>query len=370
MRVLHCIPTMGGGGAERQLACLAGAWTRRGLEVHVALCEGGPNLERLRSSSAVVHRIPRRSNYDPGIAVGLVRRIRAVKPDIVQTWIPQMDVIGGIAALWTGVPFVVSERSSQAQYPGGWKDRLRCAIGRRAARIVANSEGGRAYWISQGKGAGSIAVIRNGIPFEEIDRSPEDVPGSPGVLPEEELIVYAGRLSREKNLWNLVEAVRLVLGARPKARAILFGEGSQRAGLEEAAQRNGFGDRLQLRGYTDGIWGILKRADVFVSVSTHEGNPNAVLEAAACRCPVLLSDIPAHRELLDAESAVFVPPSSVSGIAEGIEGVLEHAEEAKRKAEIAYSRMLRYSIGSAAEAYLSLYGDVLDAARAPRGGRK
>jgi glycosyltransferase involved in cell wall biosynthesis len=346
---------MGGGGAERQLAYLAGAWTGKGLDVHVALFDGGPNLERLRTSSAVVHRIPRRSNYDPGIAVGIVRLIRTVKPDIVQTWIPQMDVLGGVAALWAGVPFVVSERSSSAAYPGNWKDRLRGGLGRRAARIVANSEVGRAYWISLGKGAESIAVIRNGIPFEEIDRCPAEAPGNLQVLPEEELIVYAGRLSREKNLWNLVEATRLVLGTRPRARMIFFGEGPQRESLAAAAKEGPFGDRLRIHGYTDSLWGILKRANVFASVSTFEGNPNTVLEAAACRCPILLSDIPAHRELLDGESAFFVPPSSVPGIAEGVTRALEQAEEARRRAAKAYSRVLRYSIDAAAEEYLSVY---------------
>lgn len=355
MRVLHCIPTMGGGGAERQLAYLAVAWTGKGLDVHVALFDGGPNLERLRSSNAAIHRLSCWSNYDPGIALRLVRLIRAVKPDIVQTWIPQMDVLGGVAALWDGVPFVVSERSSSAAYPGSWKDRLRCGLGRKAARIVANSEVGRAYWISLGKEAGSIAVIRNGIPFEEIDRCPAEVPGTLQVLPEEELIVYAGRLSQEKNLWNLMEATRLVLGARPRARMIFFGEGPQKDRLSAAAKGGPFGDRVRIHGYTDGIWGILKRANVFASVSTFEGNPNTVLEAAACRCPLLLSDIPAHRELLDGESAFFVPPSSVREIAEGVAGVLEHAEEARRRAEKAYSRVSRYSIDSAAEEYLSVY---------------
>jgi glycosyltransferase involved in cell wall biosynthesis len=255
-------------------------------------------------------------------------------------------------------------------YPGSWKDRLRCGLGRRAARIVATSEGGRAYWISKGKEAGSVAVIPNGIPFEEIDRCSAYVPGTLRVLPEEELIVYAGRLSPEKNLWNLMEAIGIVLGARPHARAIVLGEGPLREELVSAAKRSPCGERVRIHGYTDRIWSMLKRANLFVSVSTFEGNPNTVLEAAASRCPLLLSDIPAHREILDADSAYFVSPASVPQIAAGIMRALENSRESRRKAENAYAGVSRYSVESAAQAYLSLYRDVLDAAGASRGGRK
>lgn len=44
---------------------------------------------------------------------------------------------------------------------------------------------------------------------------------------------------------------------------------------------------------------FLQNSDVFVSASDSEGLPNAVLEAIACDCSVVLSDIPQHREILD-----------------------------------------------------------------------
>ena len=44
---------------------------------------------------------------------------------------------------------------------------------------------------------------------------------------------------------------------------------------------------------------FLQNSDVFVSASDSEGLPNAVLEALACGCSVILSDIPQHKEILD-----------------------------------------------------------------------
>jgi hypothetical protein len=136
-RILHCIPTLESGGAERQLAYLARSLGERGVEIHIALLRGGANLERARASGATIHFLAHRSHHDPALLLRLLRLMDEVRPDVVQTWVPQMDVLGGLAALWRGIPLVVSERSSATNYPANWKNRLRQTIGRRAACIVA-----------------------------------------------------------------------------------------------------------------------------------------------------------------------------------------------------------------------------------------
>ncbi len=54
------------------------------------------------------------------------------------------------------------------------------------------------------------------------------------------------------------------------------------------------------------VWALMKKASVFVSLSAYEGCPNTVMEAMACGCPIIVSDIPEHREILDEQSALFV----------------------------------------------------------------
>jgi glycosyltransferase involved in cell wall biosynthesis len=102
----------------------------------------------------------------------------------------------------------------------------------------------------------------------------------------------------------------------------------------------------------------MKSADLFVSVSTFEGNPNTVLEAMAANCPLVVSDIPEHREFLDESSAYFAPPSSADDVTMAIGRALDNREEAHAKAEAAYRVASGWSVESQVKEYMDLYREV------------
>ena len=115
MRILHLIPNLSGGGAERQLSYLAPELARMGHDVHIAYsleCIQKPELP-----GVVLHRLKAQSNYDPYLLWQLVRLIRRIKPDIIHTWILQMDILGGMAARLNGIPWIFREPSSAMAYP-------------------------------------------------------------------------------------------------------------------------------------------------------------------------------------------------------------------------------------------------------------
>ena len=145
-RVLHLIPTLGEGGAERQLSYLGAELVRRGWSVDVGLLRGGPNLERLALAGTTIHALPYRNHHDPGLMWRLHRLARKVRPDVVHTWLTQMDVLGGAVALANRIPWVLAERSNRNGYPPTAKNLLRVGLGRHASAIVSNSRGGDSYW--------------------------------------------------------------------------------------------------------------------------------------------------------------------------------------------------------------------------------
>ena len=146
MRILHLIPSFETGGAERQLAYLAAEMARRGEEVHVASLRDGSNRDRMALGGGRLHRLAASGNHDPRLLPRLVSLIRRVRPDIVQSWLLQMDILAGIATRICGVRWSIAERSSEAGYPPTAKNRIRRFLGGGADLLVANSEGGERYW--------------------------------------------------------------------------------------------------------------------------------------------------------------------------------------------------------------------------------
>jgi glycosyltransferase involved in cell wall biosynthesis len=357
MRILHLIPSMGGGGAERQLTYLCMEHVRCGLEVHVVLLYDGPNMERLERSGAIINRLKCQNNYDPLLIYRIARLMCRIRPDVVQTWLPQMDILGGISATLVGVPFIMTERSSAHAYTNRWKAHLRRLVSLRAALIIANSEAGRDYWLSMGRDGNGLAVIRNAVPFDEIEKLSNKIPGA--ILSQEiEAIVFAGRYSYEKNLPVMLEAFRIVFKARPRAVLYLYGDGPLKDLLVNFRDRHSLADRMKIGEYTSDLWSVFKAATLFVCISSFEGNPNTVLEAAATGCPMLLSDIPAHREFLNDDSAVFVPHDSPNRVAEGILSTLANRKAAQERATHAWEQIARWSPASIAAEHLALYDKI------------
>ncbi len=350
MRVLHFISTLGGGGAERQLVYLARGLRARGCDVHVAILSGGTHLAGLLEAGATVHRLSARSNYDPRLLPRSVSLVRRLRPDIVQTWLTQMDVIGGIAALLTRTRWILSERTSAPAYRTSGRHLLRRMIGHSASAVVANSQLGLEFWRSA---RGEKFVVPNALAADEIGAmaAPEIDTG------DTKVILFAGRFEEEKNLPTLIDALAESMRGRNVV-ALLCGAGPLEAAVRARLEALGLADRVHLLGYTDRLWGLMKRADVLVSASWFEGHPNIVLEGAACGCPLVLSDIAAHRNVLDDASADFAPPSDPQAIAAAILRALDDPAAARARARRARELVQVYSIPAAAEAYLRVYEQV------------
>jgi glycosyltransferase involved in cell wall biosynthesis len=365
MRILHLIPSLIHGGAQRQLSYLAPQLSQMGHEVHIACSAHGPNRARLQNSGVRLHNLRKRNNYDPNILRQLIRLIQRIKPDLIQTCLLQADVLGGIAAWVTRTPWVLREPASIKGYRMDLKNSLRIAAARGVSAIVANSRGGELYWRTL-LPKKNIYVIPNALPIAELEGAPRENNSDHGRNPRGKIVLfvgrfdqqkYAGGLAHQKNIDNLVAALNLV--STPGVVGRLCGDGPRLPLIRQMVEQLGMADRVHLPGFVENPWSLMKQADVFVSVSWFEGNPNTVLEAMACGCPLVVSDIPEHREFLDQESALLVNPSDPRDIAMAIEETLSAPTEARRRARIAQTRARQWDVMEIARRYQEVYLKVL-----------
>jgi glycosyltransferase involved in cell wall biosynthesis len=269
-----------------------------------------------------------------------------------------MDILGGIAAWMTKTPWVLREPSSAAAYSPSAKNRLRQWIGARASAILPNSKGGESYWKALGNSP-VCHVIPNGIPMEQLDivgqapLSDFDIPSG------RQVILYVGRFDKGKNIENMLAALSIIQNEE-SITAVLAGDGPLKQVIRQTINRLGISDQVILPGFVSNPWALMKRADAFVFVSEFEGFPNVVIEAMACSCPLVVSDIPAHREFLDEQCALLVNPGCPEKISEALQGVLSDTTGARARAKIAYEKVAQWSIDSVANRVEGVYRDVLD----------
>ena len=153
-------------------------------------------------------------------------------------------------------------------------------------------------------------VLRNDIPPAN---SPE-----PHAPPRHPLrLASVGTLEPRKGQALLIHCASLLPAG--SVHLSLYGTGPDELALRALLGELGVGERVTLPGWLDAsrIW---PEVDLLLMPSLHEGAPNAALEAISHAVPVLASDLPEHREILDPES--LLPPHDIGAWQHRLAGIL------------------------------------------------
>lgn len=207
--------------------------------------------------------------------------------------------------------------------------------------------------------AGSrLRVVDNGLDLARVDAAVVRHTPAPGARPF--TVAAVGRLIDVKD--PLTALAAFVEEDDGSGRLVFVGEGPLRGEL--TARTQDAGSRVELTGLLprEQVYGRLLDADVFLSTSRIEGLPVAVIEAMACRRPVVLSDIPAHREIVaGADFVPLVPVGDVGGFARELRR-LRRLAPAERSAIGERCRALveaRFDLHTMRAGYERVYREVL-----------
>lgn len=154
-----------------------------------------------------------------------------------------------------------------------------------------------------------------------------------GISPDAPVLVCVGRLSVEKGLGDLAEALRRLPPEAPALDMVIVGDGPARTDLEIA-----FAGIDRVRAHFVGQQAVnsyLQAADIFVFPSWHENLSNALLEAMAADLPVVATAVGGNVEVVEKGGGLLVPARDPAALAEAISRLLR-------------DRDLRNSLGAAA----------------------
>ena len=362
-RILHIIPTLDRGGAEKQLALLAAGLPRDEFDVHVcALTRGGPLESDLRAAGIPVTVIGKRWKFDPRAYGQLERFIRQLQPRLVQTWLFAANSYGRMAARRAGVPCIVASERCVDRWKVWHELAIDRWLARNTARLVVNSTGVSDFYTEHGLPTEKFVVIPNGVePPPPSNLTREALLAELGLPAGSRLIGAVGRLWPQKRVKDLIWASDLLKVIRDDVHVLIIGDGPQRQRLERYREVVRITDRVHFLGARNDVPRLMPHFDLLWLASSFEGLPNSILEAMAAGVPVVASDIPGNRDLvLPGETGYLVPVGDRAALATRANELLDNPERARAMGEAGRRRALdEFSVPRMIERFVTLYRELL-----------
>ncbi|MFO1072105.1 MAG: glycosyltransferase [Geminicoccaceae bacterium] len=389
---------LAGGGIERVMLLLAGAFVQDGLAVELIVGErrgaradevpAGVTLVELRPGSVAAGRLAALRADPSGLPTlaapvllarkvaptlaflpGLARRLRAHPPRALLAATPFENLEALRARRLTGGRFrvVLSEHNQIDRSlidSREWSRRCLPALMRRAypeAEAIVAVSNGVAEEIARlaALPRARITTIYNPIVTPDLPGRAAGAVGEPWLAPGEPPVVMgAGRLVRQKDFPTLIRAFALARRQRPMRLLIAGGADTpastakRQAELMALAGELGVAQEVRLTGHLADPLPLMARAALFVLSSAWEGLGNVLVEAMACGTPVVSTDCPSGpAEILEnGRHGRLVPVGDPAALAEAILATLTRPPDAaslRRRAQA-------FTVANAASAYRAL----------------
>jgi glycosyltransferase involved in cell wall biosynthesis len=294
----------------------------------------GPYGERLRSAGFRWEPLPmHRRSLNPAREFSVLKRIyqvyRRERPDVVHHFTIKSVVYGSIVARLVGISRRVNAVTGLGHVftDAGLKARLLRPIvrallwvalsGKSSRLILQNPDDVQAVTKWRLISPLRIHLIRgSGVDINKFVPSPRHHPDNYLV------VLLATRLLWEKGVREFVSAAELLREGGLRAKFWLAGspDPGNPASIDEQSIR-AWQDKgtIVVKGHIDDMPSLLNKVDIVVLPSYREGAPRILLEAAACGLPIVTTDVPGCREVVEHDlNGLLVPPKNALALADAI----------------------------------------------------
>jgi glycosyltransferase involved in cell wall biosynthesis len=311
------------------------------------------------------------------LGIGPLRRVlrflRRVKPDIVQTWLLDADMVGGVAAWMSGIPVIWNIRGPISDC--GWQPFLSSVRLRMLARVCAAMSGLVPRRIVSCSGTNvnrnlrryqqeKIRVIGNGVDLDVFKPDPvarAEVRAELGVDERTPLIGMVARFHPVKDLATFLTAARQVIQTHPRVRFLLCGQGMdhENAALTSMIRTHGLERSVLRLGFREDVARVFAALDVHALSSRSEGFGNVLLEAMAAGVPCASTDVGESRVIVG-DTGRIVPPHDPAAFAAAVRDLVDLPESEMDALRASARRRVagQFTLQSTIDQYAELYEDV------------
>lgn len=294
--------------------------------------------------------------------------------DIVHSIMPKTGILAMLAANFAAVPVRIHMFTGQVWVTKrGVKRRLLKLfdkmIGSYATCVLADSPSQRDFLVServlpQGKlrviGAGSICGV-DAVRFQPDNNAKEKIREELGIAPDAKVILFVGRLNRDKGMLDLAAAFDKLAKQDPAAVLLLVGaeEDVPFARISEICHEEH--ERLHHVRFTATPEHYMAAADIFCLPSYREGFGMTIIEAAACGLPTVASDIYGITDAVaNGKTGLLFPACDVGALTAAVFKFLDDNELRKKMGNAARARAIEmFSSERIAGEMLELYDELL-----------
>lgn len=346
MKLLYVITGLTRAGAEKQLYTLV-RHVHKKINVSVVAFRDGPYAQELRDLGVRVTIIPASLFSAGSTLTSLLRVIHNEQPDIVHSFLPHANVLCKLAKLFSRQRFnlICSIRVKEISY-------LLYNLAERVLDFACdmtttNSAIIKEYLVNSFFfNPKKIQVIQNGLDF----RTAKPIT----LYPRKKKIITIANFRAQKDYTTNVLTCEQLAKLRNDFIFLYVGKGEELNRIRNLVSRKNLTQHVDFLLERSDIPELLLSSDVFFLPTLYEGQSNALIEAMHYGCPIVTTDIPENRDVVDG-AALLVPRRSPSEMALAINKLFTTttlSQALKRKGQ---QQSKRFSSTAMAKAYLKLY---------------
>jgi glycosyltransferase involved in cell wall biosynthesis len=173
---------------------------------------------------------------------------------------------------------------------------------------------------------------------------------------------YIGRLSKEKNLFNLLKAILLIKKNLNDFKLCIVGEGDQEDELKKFVNDNGLSDNVDFLGHKNNVIPIMKNIDLLILSSDTEGLPMVILEAMAMQCNVVSTECGGIPEIFTGIPSFLAKINDPEDLASKILDNINLSKEERKEIGVLYKKQVinKFSIDKYASELEKIYKSLIN----------